>query len=108
MKFVDYRKRPVYANSRWQTPIASEHPRFAAARDRVIEVYDLGIGVNAGISATGTLHPEWHIGDFSQSVFELVLNCDYTDMRLRLPTIVVAAVIFDATGNACTRRNQFS
>ena len=108
MEFGGNWNRPVNANGRWQGRIAAHHPRFAAARDGVVKMNDLGMGMDTGIGTTGTLHPKRRIGDPSQCLFELILHCDDTDMRLRLPAIVAATVVFDTARDPRTSGKRFS
>ena len=97
MKVTVNRDCPVDAYRLREAGVTSHHPRFTAAGNRVVEMNDLGVGVNAGIGAPGTLHSQWRTGDLCQRELQLILDSDDTGMRLRLPTVVEAAIVLDTT-----------
>ena len=65
----------------------------------------LAMSMDTCIRAAGTMHAKRRIRNFAERPLKLILYCYDTDVGLRLPPIVCAAIIFNATGESCTGRN---
>ena len=108
MELAAYRDRPVNAYINREIGVATQDPGLGTALHRGVKVDYLAKTVHAGIGTSGAMHPHRCFGHLSKAVFQLLLDSRYIQVRLSLPTAVLAAIVLDTAGDAATRRQRVS
>lgn len=103
-----YRDSPVHAYIDREIGVATQSPGLGTALHRGVKVDYLAMTVHAGIGTSGAMHPHRSFGHLPKAVFQLLLDSLYIQMRLGLPTTVLAAIVLDTAGDAATRRQRVS
>lgn len=89
---------PTHIDVVGKVAVGPEHPAAASPHGGRVDMYDLPLGVHAGIGSPGTDRFDRLVRNLRQSVFNHAL---YTDaVTLALPAVVGRAVILDTEGNA--------
>lgn len=103
MKVPGYRHRPMQSNIERQVGVPPQHPGFAAACSRGIEMHHLAVSMNACVSAARTVYPNRTGRYLLQGLFQGALYGQDIKVGLRLPAAVAAAIIFYPAGDSTTR-----
>ena len=95
MKLVVNRLCPAHANIFWQVGVGTSCPLARTALNIRIKMYNLRRSVNAGVGSAGADGAHWMCRYTRKCVFQRLLDGWHCTLRLQLPTVVVAPVIFE-------------
>ena len=86
-----------------QVSVCAHHPCLKTPASWVVEMYDLGKTVHAGIGPACAGGSNRLAGNLTERRLKRLLYRGNTQMRLSLPAVIVPPVVFNSSRNAATR-----
>ena len=95
---------PMDSYISWQVPICPHDPGLKAPADWVIEMHHLRKSMNSRIGSAGASCPHGYTSNLLKRCLQCLLHGRHAQVRLRLPAMVVTAVVLNPRRNAGARR----